>query len=149
MDTYEIVDPEEFFDDFPRLDRSTKGVSQDTWQYNCIAFALGFDNNWWWPRPEGDTYWPPGRPRKSTIAEFACVFSSEGYQRCDNGSPEKGYQKIALYAKGDSPEHAARQETDGRWKSKCGGNVDIVHRLEDLEGPCYGKVVQFFRRPVS
>ena len=50
-------------------------------------------------------------------------------------------------SKDNEAKHAAKQLYNGRWTSKVGGNVDIEHDLLDLEGPCYGNVVMYFRRP--
>jgi hypothetical protein len=27
--------------------------------YNCIAWAAGVTNDWWWPDKAGQGYWPP------------------------------------------------------------------------------------------
>ncbi|MCK4793650.1 MAG: hypothetical protein KAV87_58515 [Desulfobacteraceae bacterium] len=70
-----------------------------------------------------------------------------GYEPCNIGRRESGYEKIVLYALKDQPTHAARQLKNGRWTSKLGKNVDIEHKVRDLEGPRYGKVVAYFRRP--
>jgi hypothetical protein len=56
---------------------------------------------------------------------------------------------VALYALGDEPRHTARQLAQGTWTSKLGRSEDIEHRLEDLEGSLYGKVVKLLKRPAS
>lgn len=143
----EIIDPDVFFEDFPALDRNVLAESRATLIYKCIAHALGYDDNCWWP--SHDTYWPRRCPREATTQAFECAFATEGYTPCDNGGLEDGFEKIALYAKNEGEcTHAARQRRNGRWTSKCGGNVDLEHELGQLEGPCYGKVVRFFRRPM-
>jgi hypothetical protein len=43
--------------------------------------------------------------------------------------------------------HAALQQDDGTWKSKLAGDEDIKHTLAGLEGPAYGRVIGFLRRP--
>ncbi|HEX9430593.1 MAG TPA: hypothetical protein VF944_09465, partial [Candidatus Bathyarchaeia archaeon] len=91
-------------------------------------------------------------PEKVTIQTFLDAFATRGFSPCTpNGQPEVGYHKIALFAKEDGTVmHAARLE-DGKtkWKSKLGPAEDIEHALEGLEGPCYGKVVEFLRKPVD
>lgn len=142
----DIINPEQFFRDFPRLNKAIQPTSPDTKKYNCIAWAVGVDDRPWWPDAKPDMYWPPGCPEESTLSAFKATFASLRYEVCDDGNIESGYEKIVLYAKGNEPKHAARQLKDGRWWSKCGKNVDIVHKLEELEGPCYGNVAMFFRR---
>ena len=146
MGTYDILNPPRFFGDFPSLPKDIDPSSPWTSIYNCIAHAMGFQHHWWWPLGK-DAYWPGGCPRETTIAAFEHAFATQGYKPCFNGDLEESFDKVALYALGDVPTHAAKQLTDVRWWSKCGGNVDIEHELQGLEGPCYGKVVKFFRRP--
>lgn len=134
--------------DFPQLNRSTKPTSPATPTYNCIAWALGIDNRWWWPQnPDG--YWPLTCPCEETIPAFQEMFKIFGYDPCKDGRLESGYEKVALYAKGNkpTPTHAARQLKNGHWTSKCGPNVDIEHTLRELEGEKYGQVIMYFRRP--
>lgn len=149
MGTYEILKPDEFFRDFPRLDKRIEPSSRATRIYNCIAHAVDVSNRWWWPpSPHSkDTSWPPGCPQEATVAAFERAFATQAYIPCQSGELEDGYEKIALYADAEGPTHAAKQLPDGGWTSKCGQNVDIEHALEELEGPCYGTVVMFFRRP--
>jgi hypothetical protein len=100
----------------------------------------------------GSSYWPPGVPRKVTLSALLEAFETLGYEKCENGSLESGYEKVALFAKsevdrGFIPTHAARQLSNGWWTSKLGGDIDIEHRNpEDLNGSLYGIVVCFMRR---
>jgi hypothetical protein len=71
-----------------------------------------------------------------------------GYEECENGDLEIGYQKVAIYAIGGSVKHMARQLPDGKWTSKLGQWVDISHALSGVEGIDYGKVVQFLKKKV-
>jgi len=59
---------------------------------------------------------------------------------------EPEYEKIAIYATSDGPEHVARQRASGNWTSKAGKGRDFEHELEALEGSFYGKVVKVMRR---
>ncbi len=141
-----IRKPQKFFDDFPRLNKSPrpfKLTSPYDIKYNCIAWAIGVSNRWW------DPYhiWPEGCPREVSISAFKITFASLGYKPCSNGRRETGYDKIVLYAKETEPTHAAKQLKNGRWTSKLGKDIDIEHKVRDLEGPCYGKMVMYFRRP--
>ncbi len=122
--------------------------SQDS-EYNCIAWAAGDTENWWWPGVNLDQeYWPPGIPRSQTQEAFLAAFASLNYFVCENAELEAGYEKVALFADADGPTHAARQLTNGRWTSKLGKLEDIEHGLHDLEGNVYGKVVVIVKRQI-
>jgi hypothetical protein len=66
---------------------------------------------------------------------------------------EAGFEKIALHAKtglfGELlPTHAAYQLDNGNWTSKLRDFEDIEHmRVGCLDGPQYGTVVQYMKRP--
>jgi hypothetical protein len=78
------------------------------------------------------------------------AFKSLGYQTCDDGSLEAGFEKIALYAIGMMYTHVARQLADGQWTSKLGQLEDITHESPAvIEGSDYGEVLQYIRRAVT
>jgi hypothetical protein len=140
-----ISDVAQFYHNFPclnKMPRPFRETSPADVRYNCFAWAFGVTAQWWDPRH----IWPEGCPRELSIKAFMETFGALGYEPCGDGRRQKGWEKIALYAKGDEPTHAARQLTSGRWTSKLGKNIDIEHRVRDLEGPCYGKVVAYFSR---
>jgi hypothetical protein len=140
--------PEE---EFPGLDEQNHEVtSPSTNEYNCIAWAAGDQEAWWWPDNSvvGYSYWPPNVPRTETVLAFLLAYSTLGYARCEDGSLEQGFEKIALYVGSDDiPTHAARQLPDGRWTSKLGGFEDISHtNLECLHGESYGRISVYLKR---
>ncbi len=94
-------------------------------------------------------YWPPGIPDEPTVPAFTQAFATKGFVPCDDGTPEHGYEKIALYALRGEVTHAAIQRENGKWQSKLGEDEDIEHPLDGLEGPFYGSVVAFFKRPIG
>jgi len=122
--------------------------------YNCIAWAAGDTHHWWWPQIDLD--WPFWSKREETIAAFVTAFRCLGYVPCNNSRVEFGFEKVALYADGNSPKHMARQLSDGMWTSKCGGAEDITHfTLDALEsyGPHplkghYGRPVLYMKRSI-
>ena len=130
--------------------------SDETDEYNCIAFAAGDFTQWWWPvgkkwttrlRSARDAYWPPSCPREVTIQAFICASATLGYSPCADGTVETGYEKVALYVDaGKVPTHAARQTPSGKWASKLGDSWDIEHTQHLSE---YGSVEQFLKRPIS
>ena len=132
---------------FPRLEKSKFRIrSPETIEYNCIGWAIGRSDLFVWPI---GMFWPLTCPREETIDAFKSAFQVFGYESCKNGKFEKGFEKIALYAEGNKPKHAARQLADGKWTSKVGNSFDIEHSLKDLEGKLYGRVVMFFCRPTQ
>lgn len=136
--------------DFPNLQPDNHELtSGSTIEYNCIAWAAGDTEKWWWPDQMGVGYWPPSAPRQETRLAFILAYGTLGYVPCNDGGVEAGFEKIAIYEDASGPTHAARQIADGRWTSKLGQFEDIVHVVpECLEGPCYGRAVQYLKRPV-
>lgn len=138
---------------FPNLTNNNHNVtSPKTRSYNCIAWAAGDDERWWWPDPFKTSYWPPGTNRGESLQDFMDAYSQLGYVRCSNGTLEVGLEKIAIFAttsaEGYKPAHAARQLESGCWTSKIGEEEDISHtNVRDVECSEYGQVVVFMSRP--
>jgi hypothetical protein len=135
--------------DFPNLKEEHHSVtSPATREYNCIAWAAGDTQNWWWPDEMGVGYWPSNVPREPTILAFVLAYGTVGFMPSDDGTFEVGFEKIALYSLAGEPTHAARQLPNGRWTSKLGDFEDIEHAdLACLGGPCYGQVATYLKRP--
>ena len=132
---------------FPRLRTAPYRVtSPETPQYNCIAWAAGDTERWWWPDALDLAYWPAGIPREESVAAFVQAYERLGFEVCEDESPEPECEKIAIFAIADRPKHVARQLADGTWTSKLGSGVDIEHILESLECELYGAVVSVMRR---
>ncbi len=128
-------------DEFPYLrDRSYTVKSLETDDYNCIAWAVGDTENWWWP--DDDSYWPESAPREQTKEAFFQAFRTRRYELCDfNGDVEPEYDKIVLFVDDDdNPWHAAKQLPSGIWTSKLGRAWDIEHDLiQGVECNDYGR----------
>ena len=119
--------------------------------FNCIAWAAGDCERWWWPGPPGTTYWPKQAPRRDTLDAFTSAFRTLGYNTCDNGALEQDIEKIALFAKDvrgiQVATHAARQLESGMWTSKMGALEVISHSAPgDVGGPVYGSAVCYLSR---
>jgi hypothetical protein len=114
---------------FPRLPAAGYRVTSPTDDvYNCIAWALGITDNWWWPGDPDRTYWPDNLPRERTLAAFRQLFAGFGYDECIGDGLETGFEKVAIFANAlGQPTHAARQLPTGRWTSKLGESEDIDH----------------------
>ncbi|PSO43049.1 hypothetical protein BRC19_03300 [Candidatus Saccharibacteria bacterium QS_5_54_17] len=132
---------------FPALRGCYKVTSPQDDRYNCIAWAAGSTNRWWWPSQF--SYWPEEAALECTIEAFEEVYRLLDYEVCEDSSLEDGYEKIAIYADSHGiPTHAAKQLQNGKWSSKLGGFEDIEHEsLWSLEGNNYGKVVLFMKKP--
>jgi hypothetical protein len=64
---------------------------------------------------------------------------------------EKGFEKVAIYVKGNqNPTHAARQLDSGIWTSKIGNEEDIEHSSPAvLEGLEYGAVAVVMKKSIK
>jgi hypothetical protein len=111
--------------------------------FNCIAWAMGSTSEWWWP----DMYslWPI-RERRVTVACFATLLESEGFEPAEDAMPETGYVKIAMYVLDGVPTHMARIESAAVWSSKLGRDELIEHEPDALNGAEYGAPAFFFRK---
>jgi len=142
--------PGEFFADL-RTARYQISSEKDV-SYNCIAWAAGDTTRWWWPDPQQLYYWPVQSPHEVTPQSFVLAFESLGYTRCEDGSSEYGFEKVAIFLDWlGTPTHMARQLPNGQWTSKLGGLEDIEHEtLKQLEGvkPAYGKAAYFLKRRI-
>lgn len=121
--------------------------SELTCAYNCIAFAAGDMENWWWPSE--DSFWPVEIVDDS-VASFEHAFRvARNYEPCRDGQPEASFQKVAIYAFGNRVKHMARQLDTGFWTSKLGHGWDISHHTtESLICPQYGDSISYLRKPV-
>ncbi|MCI0683328.1 MAG: hypothetical protein L0Y71_14590 [Gemmataceae bacterium] len=67
-------------------------------RYNCIAFAAGDTDSWWWPMPDvREVAWPAGVACAETLDAFRDAFSTLGYVECRNEDFEPGVEKIAIF----------------------------------------------------
>ena len=154
-------------DYFPKLkdDKNFKITSPWTYDYNCIAWAVGLSTNRLWPVVEDEDgniidpsnydefdeelLWPENVKHDKTIESFIDCFRHYGFEICDNGNFENGFIKIALYQKDNECTHACRQLENGFWTSKMGPLNDIQHSTpEVLEGQYYGKVTTFMKKNI-
>lgn len=117
--------------------------------YNCIGWAAGDDDTWWWPSGYGGHYWPHGAPLEATLDAFRIAFGGIGYNECADGDLEEGVEKVAIYV-GPTGEvlHGSRQLESGAWTSKLGPQHDIEHLLpEGVNSDLYGVIGMFLSRP--
>ncbi len=117
--------------------------------YNCLAWAAGITDAIWWPA-DPDAIWPVGVTNELTISAIAEALATAGYTTCADGDYEVGFEKAAIYAKGDIPTHVARQLVGGLWSSKLGRDYTVSHNTpHGVAGVVYGVVVLYLRRRKS
>lgn len=125
-------------------------TSPATTEYNCIAWAAGETDRFWWPDLMGVAYWPEGVPRQESLEAFVQAYRTLGYEPCDSAAVEFGVEKIAVYVDDlREPKHAARQLPSGKWTSKLGRGEDIEHDAlhGDYPPSCsYGHVAAILSR---
>lgn len=119
--------------------------------YNCIAWAAGKKDKWWWPSDDPCDFWPIPIDSKTPVSleQFIKAFEHEGYSDCGQNSEfENGYEKVAIYLDEDGePTHAARQLPSGFWTSKMGNGEDIEHdTLQVVECKAYGMAKHFLKK---
>jgi len=134
---------------FPNLSDKAKITSPETSKYNCIAYAAGDLERWWWPDTLHMDYWPAGCPRTEAIAAFQVAFETLGYQPCANADFDLSVEKIAIFHKNNVPTHAAKQIANRVWSSKLGQSFDISHEINCLSGAdehTYGEIALFMCR---
>ena len=120
-------------------------TSPEDENYNCIAWAADDTGQKWWPV---HWYWPPGVPLIEDIESFERAYATLGFSRCDGPEEEEGHIKIAVFAKGNKPKHAARLLRNNVWSSKLGDYEDIEHSLDALDGSDYGEAVLFMKKSI-
>lgn len=138
---------------FPKIRKEGyKITSVETPDYNCFAWVVGETGQWWSPDSDSGYFWPTDVPKRPEVKSFVKLYERHGgFAPCPHSRPEKGFEKIAIYANatGDAT-HVARQTKSGRWTSKLGDWEDIEHNtLAALEGEFYGKAVQILKRAVT
>lgn len=153
---------EAFYSPFPRLrgDKLFKITSPETDRYNCIAWAMGFDDRWvdCCPHIEGH-WWPPIGVCDLAPNSLLKAFEYMKFTKCEGCASEDGYEKVALYMidtnfetgeKGPIWTHASRVLSEFECHSKRGASFDIHHRNGDVfEGSSYGSIYAYMKRRIS
>lgn len=120
-------------------------TSPATFRYNCIAWAAGVATKKW--GDQAPYYWPKEVDRGTDINSLIRLFEWLGFERCDDGSLEVGFEKVAIYSIDGNWTHASRQKSDGVWTSKLGDFEDIDHiSPETVADGDYGEIAAFLKR---
>ncbi len=116
---------------FPDLaqDINFKILSDCTYQYNCIAWAMGYTDRWVDILTDlPGHWWPLGVVKDMTPEALIEAFKAEGFELSDNCLPEKDYSKVVLYKNATGKwTHAARIITANVEHSKFGPAWDGQH----------------------
>jgi hypothetical protein len=136
------INREQIFDAFPDLrhDPNFKLLSPCTYEYNCIAWAMGLDNVWVDPFPDAGHWWPDGVERGLSPEHLIAAFKAVGFEISSDAEPEAGFDKVALYKNGDEWSHATRIVERGIESSKFGSAWDGQHSHNLCHDETDGKV---------
>tara|TARA_R110002110_G_scaffold114751_1_gene284603 strand:- start:668 stop:1099 length:432 start_codon:yes stop_codon:yes gene_type:complete len=133
---------------FPNLENvHQKKTSEQDQRYNCIAWAFKDNRRFWWPSSRA--FWPLDIDQLSELEAFEQWFEHDGWEETQLPTLEPNFEKVALFTKEGKPTHAARLLESGYWSSKLGGDIDISHTLNELDGPLYGSVLRIYRKPIQ
>jgi hypothetical protein len=133
---------------FPKIQNISSSKTSDPDPcYNCIAWAFGDNNRFWWPNKKW-AYWPLQTMGMSDSEAFADLFLKGGWHTTDNHGFETHSIKVSLFALNGVPTHAARLLPSGKWTSKLGAWIDISHEFSELDGPEYGQVLTVYRKAI-
>jgi hypothetical protein len=127
---FELMSTAEIEKLFPNIVKEGyKETSKENVDYNCFAWAMGDTSRWWEPVHIKGYYWGKGVPRTLEVDSLIELYKREGgYLPCEHSDPEKGFEKIAIYADSNgTATHAARQTAEGIWTSKIGVLEDVEH----------------------
>jgi hypothetical protein len=132
---------------FPALVGKDYEISDEDFNYNCLAYALGDYHNWWEP-PRGEgRYWPPGFAEDTTVETAEKILGAHGFTEVLPIGELPATDSIAIYAIGNEWQHFARF-SGGAWSSKLGEGHDVSSvDLGDLAINDYGTVVKVLSRP--
>jgi hypothetical protein len=146
----EVEYPNLFTEGYEVKSKKTLLTDPTVTHYNCLAFAADVETTWWEPDDGDVSFWPISK-REYTLQCYKEAYRSLGYDECDDGTVEQGFEKIVIYCLKGEPTHAAKQLPGGRWKSKLGQEEDIEHNtVKALEGnKWYGQAVQYMKRPIK
>ena len=119
---------------FPHLDTASVWVTDssiNTRNYNCIAWSVGSTTSWYNP--------------ETTKAAQDAFYLKWGFAPANDGPVLlwMAWERGAL-----RPSHAAAAYPagNGRWESKCGPGLRLVHDTDDLRGGDYGTPLHRYDR---
>lgn len=142
---------ESIIKDFKQLqfDSAFYVYSPPDFNYNCIAWAMGMSDRWGSHDNVPWAWWPPTVKKNGHPESLINAFKYFGFEICDNGIVEDGFDKVALYQKNGLWQHAAKIIDNGVYYSKFGCNVDAHHGPGNILFEGYGEIYAYMKRPYS
>ena len=86
--------------DFPALKSRDYELSDQDFNFNCLAYALGDQTNWWEPPRGSGRYWPAGFPADVTIQTAESIIRTHGFTAELDAAIEPDTDAIAIYGQG-------------------------------------------------
>lgn len=134
------------FGDALKSDVNFRLLSPCSYQYNCIAYAMGMTDRWvdyadipwhWWPPVE----------KGASVEHLKNAFQYFGFEECGmDDNVDDLYDKVALYHIANQWTHAARIVAAGIYHSKFGASYDGCHSSGNVLQAKYGNVCLIMRR---
>lgn len=131
-----------------RLEKDVNFVlkSPMSFQYNCIAYAMGMEDRWIDSASVPWHWWPPVRKGREG-SDLAEAFRYFGFEACGmDDTYDEQYDKVALYRNTSGWTHAARVVGNGMYHSKFGASYDGTHSSGDVLEAQYGNPFLIMRR---
>lgn len=133
--------------DFPSLRGEEFELSDEDFNYNCLAFVLGDKRNWWQPPNGRGNYWPPGFPNDVTVQTVERIIRLHGFTEEIDPAFTPRTDAIAIYAERGEWTHFAVFK-NGTWSSKLGDGNDILGPALQHFVDFYGGVVKILCLPL-
>lgn len=145
---------------FPDLknDNNFQLLSDRDETYNCIAWAMGYNDRWVDIEESPGHWWPDGVSKDMSPQSLIDAFCTEGFEMSYNAYPEDGYYKVVLYKSNllGIWTHAARIVTSEIEYSKLGKLWDGQHSHNVLSNTgflysssSYGEAYAFMKKAIA
>jgi hypothetical protein len=138
--------------EMPNIVGRYQRTSDPSIDYNCLSWAVELIDTFLDPRGFSPGYsWPQGVKREWSVSSCRGVLEFHGYVDCTDGSFEEGITKVAVFVDGNGvPQHFARQIEGGKWTSKLGDLIDIIHDdLDCVKCERYGAAKYYYRKKAA
>ena len=150
---------------YPRLEHDGffNPTSEETDEYNCIAWAMRLPDRRVEPVEGANSWWPlHGQREEDAMSQDSLImaFNKVGFVVCEDNHNETFFDKVALYCQPDDREnddgwtHAARILNANEYHSKAGESYDFHHGngVRLLYNPyrplySYGHIYAYMKRP--